>query len=65
MDRRNIVTGGALLGAAGIAALASTPAAAQAPAAGDGSVLDRIIREHLMDGRVVTEYVIAVQPLAG
>ena len=45
MDRRNIVTGGALLGAAGIAALASTPAAAQAPASGDGSVLDRIIRD--------------------
>jgi polar amino acid transport system substrate-binding protein len=45
MDRRNIVTGGALLGAAGIAAFASAPAAAQAPASGNGSALDRIIRE--------------------
>lgn len=31
----------------------------------DPPVLDRIIREHLMDGRIVTEYVIAVQPLRG
>lgn len=41
MDRRNIVTGGALLGAA---ALAAAPAVAQAPTAGT-STLDRIIRE--------------------